>query len=380
MEEVTFVSKIKDIESSLKQEKTVSKSTKRGKNKTNKAEIEAKVAGQFSTEMGSAAKVKDMAVKTDKKTGESVNNNPNRVEETKRGRKKGQKAYNKIKDADGKVTAVINQHGVIFSVQEQKALKSAVDSLNRKRKELANREEGLLVGYDINGNLMKSQDAIMTFQASKSVDQFESREDYYKYYDKIKQFTSRGYVKSLADDMKSRYLKTVLNSTDISDEDYNILKKRLEKMSVKEFSMRFGLDLFGTITEYYERSYKTSSERRQYITNERTKDMDEEEIEGYLQQQEAWQASTGGAASNIEDIKRRLGIEDNEDEENSIQVDLNENRFTKYREDKKRKLEKQKERMEKKKKETEAKYQAFLKEFGLEDSPSVRERFNFYRS
>lgn len=375
MEEVTFVSKIKDIESSLKQEKTVSKSTKRGKNKTNKAEIEAKVAGQFSTEMGSAAKVKDMAVKTDKKTGESVNNNPNRVEETKRGRKKGQKAYNKIKDADGKVTAVINQHGVIFSVQEQKALKSAVDSLNRKRKELANREEGLLVGYDINGNLMKSQDAIMTFQASKSVDQFESREDYYKYYDKIKHFTSRGYVKSLSDDMKDRYLKTIRNTTEMTDEEFNEIKKRIEKMSVKEFSMRFGLDIFGTITEYYERSNKTSSERRQYIQNQRTKDMTPKQIEEYLQKQEEWQSSAGGSASNVEDIKRRLGIG-----EDSIQVDLNENRFTKYREDKKRKLEKEQQRKERKAQETEDKYQAFLKEFGLEDSPSVREKFNFFRS
>lgn len=375
MEEVTFVSKIKDIESSLKQEKTVSKSTKRGKNKTNKAEIEAKVAGQFSTEMGSAAKVKGMSIKTDKKTGKSINTNPNRVEEPKRGRKKGQKAYNKIKDADGKVTAVINQHGVIFSVQEQKALKSAVDSLNRKRKELANREEGLLVGYDINGNLMKSQDAIMTFQASKSVDQFESREAYFNYYNQIKHFTSRGYVKSLSDDMKDRYLKTIRNTTEMTDEEFNEIKKRIEKMSVKEFSMRFGLDIFGTITEYYERSNKTSSERRQYIQNQRTKDMTPKQIEEYLQKQEEWQSSAGGSASNVEDIKRRLGIG-----EDSIQVDLNENRFTKYREDKKRKLEKEQQRKERKAQETEDKYQAFLKEFGLEDSPSVREKFNFFRS
>lgn len=370
--------KIKKIESNLAKEGNAKKTPRvKIKKQNNKADIEAQVAGQFATKTSKASStVESLAHKRDKTTGKLLtSHNPNRVEEPKRGRKKGQKNYNKIIDADGKTTAVINQHGVLFSVEEQKALKSAVDSLMKKRKDLANREDGLLVGYDINGKLMKSQDQIMTFKASKSVDQFESREEYYNYYNKIKEFTNRGYTKALANDMKDRYLKTIRNTTDMTDDEFNTIKKRIEKMSVKEFSMRFGLDIFGTITEYYERSHKTSSERRQSIQNQRTKDMTPKQIEEYLQQQEEWQASSGGAASNVEDIKRRLGIG-----EDSIQVDLKDNRFTKYREDKKRKREREQQRKEKKSQEIEEKYQAFLKEFGLEDSPKVREKFNFFRN
>lgn len=364
-------SKIDKIESSLTKENTrelKGKASKKSKNEN----IKKQVANQFNTEMSSSSTVKGMAIKKDKKTGkEKAPANPNRVERAKPGRRKGQKPYDRIRDADGNVTAYINQHGAIILADERKQLIRAVDSLYRKRKELANREEGMLFGYNKDGELIKEQDPIMTFRASKSIDQFETREDLYNYINEIREFTSRGYVKRVADDMKDRYLKTIRNTTDMTDEEFNIIKRRIEKMSVKEFSVRFGFDIFGTITEYYERSNKTSSERRQYIQNQRTKEMTPKQIEEYLQKQEEWQSSTGGSASNVEDIMRRLGIGDD-----GINVDEEMKKFKDYREKKKQKKERERQRIEKKKQEIEVKYQEFLKDFNLVDSPEIRAKFN----
>lgn len=365
------MAKIKEIESSMKSEGT--KPLKEKKKQSQKMKADAKsVASQFNTQEANVSKAKAFAIKS----GEKLTN-PNRLGEKKKGpgRQKGQKNFNKIKDADGKTTAIVNQHGVIFLVQEQRALKSAVDSLERKRKMLANNELGLLVGFDRSGKLTGDKDPLMTFEATKSMNQFKTHEDYFNYYNKIKEFTDRKYLTDVANDMKDRYLKTIQNTTGMTEKDFEKIKRKIDKMSTKEFAMRFGHNIFGTITEYYERADMTGGERRQQIINKKTKDMTQAEIDEYMRKQDEWDTNAGGSAANVDDIMARIGLG-----EDAIQVDMKNNRYTEYREDQKRKKEKQKMRKEQKLKENEQKYQEFLKMFDLEDTDENRSKFKHLRS
>lgn len=367
------MSKIKNIENSLKREGSFGVEQKESKAKR----AEQIVASQFTTEVASASKVKGLAIRGASTKNTSQPNNPNARERKKNvardghGRLKGQKNLKRVKDEKGKVIEIINQHGVSFTPQDQKTLKSAVDSLERKRKNLANSELGLLVGFDLNGQLTGEKDPIMTREVSKGLQQFKSREEFENCLREIKEFTSKDYIKDLTNDMKSRYIKTIANTTDMTDSEFEEIKKAISKMSQKEFAMRFGHGIFGTITLYYER-YDKTDKREERIKRAKDK-MTAEELKEYEQRQAETEAAGGGSAVNVEDIKRRLGIG-----EDSIQVDTKNNRYTQFREQQKAQRARKREKREAEAKAYEDKYQKFLSDWGLEDNEKTREKFRSY--
>lgn len=343
---------------------------KQGKDKASKQAI---VASQFSTETATAGLVKSMAKsKTD---NTSQPNNPNAWERKKNvktdghGRMRGQKNLTRIKNEEGKVVEIRNQHGVTFSVAEEKELKSLVDSFYRKRANLANSELGLLVGYDHNGQLTGTKDRIMLKEYSKGLQQFRTKEAYDAYKAEIKEFTSRSYFTDLTNDYKNRLLKTIASTTNLTDEEFKVVKKQISKMSQKEFAMRFGLGIFGTITAFYERYDKTGKRTK------KLEDMTKDELEAYEARQAELEASGGGAAVNADDLYKRLGIG-----EDSIKVDTKNNRYTEYRDQQKLKRERERQKREAKAQEYEAKYQEFLTKFNQEDNEQTRAMFKHLRS
>ena len=373
---------------------------KQGKDKASKQAI---VASQFSTETASTAKVKGMAVGNSLQPAKSphgsnaVNpDNPNSRRKKKvgsGGRTKEQKNYVKVRDDKGNITGYINEHGVEFTTKELKALRSGVDTLIKKQKRMKDSELGLLVGYDMNGKLINDRDRLMTFEGQKGLHQFTNRQQYDRYMEELKTLTNRNYMSDLVNDYKGRYLKTIRSTTDMSDKEYQKIVKHINKMSQKEFAMRFGMDLFGTITLYYDNFDTTdrTANKHQAIKNNKQAEFQnkyksekraQREYNKWLRKFERdldlhharLDAAGGGSAVNIEDIYRRLGIG-----EDSVQVDTKNNRYTQHREQQRAKRQREQERRDEQAQEYEDKYQQFLNDWGLEDTEKTREKFRTYQ-
>lgn len=382
------MSKIKSIETSLKQEGSQAKTKSKAKTKK---DAQAIIASQFSTETASTAQVKGLAIQTSKHGQNAVNpNNPNSRRRKKsvaadgHGRMKGQKNYVKVRDDKGNITGYINEHGVEFTKQELKSLRSGVDTLIKKQNRMKDSELGLLVGYDMNGKLINDKDRLMSFEGQKGLHQFTTKAQYERYMDELKTLNNRNYMSDLVNDYKGRYLKTIRNTTDMSDAEYQKIVKHINKMSQKEFALRFGMDLFGTITLYYDNFDTTdrTANKRNALKEKKQNELSKRQYKKWLksyekdlaQRQAVLDASGGGSAVNIEDIYRRLGIG-----EDSIQVDTKNNRFTQHREQQKRKREREQQRRNEQAQEYEEKYQQFLNDWGLEDTEKTREKFRSYR-
>ena len=371
---------------------------KQGKDKASKQAI---VASQFSTETASTAQVKGLAIGTSKHGQNAVNpNNPNSRRRKKsvaadgHGRVKGQKNYIKVRDEKGNITGYINEHGVEFTKQELSKLRSGVDTLIKKQNRMKDSEYGLLVGYDMNGKLINDKDRLMSFEGQKGLHQFTNRQQFDRYMEELSVLNSRSYLKDLTNDYKSRYLKTIRNTTDMSDAEYEKIVKHINKMSHKEFAMRFGMDLFGTITLYYNNFDTTdrTTKKHEAIKNNKKAEFQNKYKSGkkadkayskWLQKYERQleleharlEAAGGGSAVNIEDIYRRLGIG-----EDSVQVDTKNNRYTQHREQQKRKRQREQQRRDDKAREYEEKYQEFLTKFNQEDNEQTRAMFKHFRS
>lgn len=377
---------------------SVGLTNKQGKDKASKQAI---VASQFSTETASTAQVKGLAIGASKHGQNAVNpNNPNSRRRKKsvaadgHGRMKGQKNYVKVRDDKGNITGYINEHGVEFTKQELKNLRSGVDTLIKKQNRMKDSELGLLVGYDMNGKLINDKDRLMTFDGQKGLHQFTSKDQYDRYMEELRTLTNRNYMSDLVNDYKGRYLKTIRNTTDMSDAEYQKIVKHINKMSQKEFALRFGMDLFGTITLYYNNFDTTdrTANKHQAIKNNKQAEFKnkyksekkaQREYSKWLKKYERQleleharlEAAGGGSAVNIEDIYRRLGIG-----EDSVQVDTKNNRYTQHREQQKRKRQREQERRDAKAQEYEEKYQEFLTKFNQEDNEQTRAMFKHFRS
>lgn len=353
-----------------------SKSLKNIKSKAKKAKAAEQVKqSNHKTEEAKSSTPGGIKLFRSKSNNVSIPTNPNsrerkkKVSEDGHGRMKGQKNLVKLKNGSGQVYEIINQHGVSFSPQDEKDLRSLVDGFYRKRANLAKNEMGLLLGYDKDGNLSQTKDRILTIEFSKGLQQFKSYDEFESYKAEIKRYNSRSYLTDLTNEYKDKLLKTIANTTDMSDKEFDEIKKKISKMSQKEFAVRFGIGFFGTLSLYYDRHDKTGERSK------RLEDMSMEELKTHEARQAISETERGGSASNIDDVKRRLGIG-----EDALGIEDEMAKFRKYREDRKRKEERRKEKKLQKEQAEEAKFQEFLKQFNQEDNEQTRAMFKHLRS
>lgn len=151
------------------------------------------------------------------------------------GRKKGTKNLKRLDD--GKLQ---NQHGVIFTEAEKKALERLANSANAKRRAMLKQEATLprrVMGIDTGqtvGQLQlmgKESDFIIT-RKSKSLQKFNSREEYERYIDYLKKVNSRDYITERIRQYKRNHMKALENA--FGDDAKDIIMK-IRMMKPKDY-------------------------------------------------------------------------------------------------------------------------------------------------
>ena len=151
------------------------------------------------------------------------------------GRKKGTKNLKRLDD--GKLQ---NQHGVIFTEAEKKALERLANSANAKRRAMLKQEAALprrIMGIETGqtvGQLQlmgKESDFIIT-RKSKSLQKFNSREEYEKYIDYLKKVNSRDYITERIRQYKRNHMKALENA--FGDDAKDIIMK-IRMMKPKDY-------------------------------------------------------------------------------------------------------------------------------------------------
>ena len=133
---------------------------------------------------------------------------------TPQGRQKGRKnlSYN----SEGNI---VNQYGVVITPQEKKALESAVNSANRKRRKMLKLEAQLprrVGGVDTGDTvaslqLMGKESDFILSKKTKSVQRFQSREQFDKYLANLEKVNKRDYVEDRVRAYKRNHMKAIEN-------------------------------------------------------------------------------------------------------------------------------------------------------------------------
>lgn len=121
------------------------------------------------------------------------------------GRQKGRRNLERV---DG---GLKNQHGVVFTEAQKKALERAVNSSNRKRKKMMAEEDKLNPNAPQLRLMGKESDFIITRQ-SKSLQQFRSMADYENYLKKQQAIQSGEYLRDRARLYKRNFTNALLNT------------------------------------------------------------------------------------------------------------------------------------------------------------------------
>ena len=106
-----------------------------------------------------------------------------------------------------------NQHGVIFSEEQKKALERAVNRSNYQRKKMLAEEEELNPQASQLRLMGKESDFIITRQ-TKSLQRFKSMEEYEAYMDKQSRIQSGEYLDDMTRLYKKNYMTAVANELD----------------------------------------------------------------------------------------------------------------------------------------------------------------------
>ena len=151
------------------------------------------------------------------------------------GRKKGTKNLKRLDDG-----RLQNQNGVIFTEAEKKALERLANSANAKRRAMLKQEATLprrVMGIDTGqtvGQLQlmgKESDFIIT-RKSKSLQKFNSREEYERYIDYLKKVNSRDYLTERIRQYKRNHMKAIENA--FGDDAKDIIM-RIRMMKPKDY-------------------------------------------------------------------------------------------------------------------------------------------------
>lgn len=139
------------------------------------------------------------------------------------GRQSGRK---NLKRVDG---GFQNQHGVVFTQEQKKALERAVNKSNYQRKKMQAEADALNPNNAQLRLMGKESDFILTRQ-SKSMQRFKSMEDYEKFMDKQARIASGDYLDDMTRLYKRNYMKAVENEL----EDKGIVM-RIRMMKPEDF-------------------------------------------------------------------------------------------------------------------------------------------------
>ena len=149
------------------------------------------------------------------------------------GRKKNSK---NLKRVDG---GLQNQHGIIFTDAEKRALESAVNSANRKRRRLLQQEgsiflrdsKGRKTQHTVGQQIGKESNFILA-PKTKSLQRFKSKEQFENYLANLRHVNERGYIDNRTEQYRQNYFTALDNA--FGDEAADI-KAKLESMSLKEY-------------------------------------------------------------------------------------------------------------------------------------------------
>lgn len=126
------------------------------------------------------------------------------------GRAKGRKNLKKTETGN-----LVNEHGVVFTPEEKRALENAVNTANRKRARMLKEAATLprmVAGRDTGDTvaslqLMGKESDFILAKKTKSLQRFRDREQFEKYMDTLKRVNSRDYLDQRIREYKSNYLK-----------------------------------------------------------------------------------------------------------------------------------------------------------------------------
>lgn len=151
------------------------------------------------------------------------------------GREEGRKNLKKLESGN-----LLNQHGVVFSIEEKKALESAVNQANRKRREMLKQEAKLprrVMGVDTGDTvgslqLMGKESDFILQRKTKSLQRFRSREDYERYMKNLHRVNQRDYIGERVKLYKRNHMKALENA--FGDEAKDIMMK-IRMMKPEEY-------------------------------------------------------------------------------------------------------------------------------------------------
>lgn len=146
-----------------------------------------------------------------------------------------------------------NKFGVEFTGDDKKRLESLVNSANRKRNRLIKQEGELdryimgkptgkkLKDYQRTGDnrMMGLESDFVIVKKSKSLQRFESREEFDNYIKNLERVTDRNYVKKRATTYKENYIKALQNEFGSSADD---IAKKVNDMSLEDYMRYAAMD------------------------------------------------------------------------------------------------------------------------------------------
>ena len=194
------------------------------------------------------------------------------------GRVEGRKNLKKVPGG------VQNQHGVTFTDAEKKALESAVNTANRKRKRMLE-EEGKLPrkvgGKDTGQNVStlqtmgKESDFIIS-RKTKSLQRFKTKEDYNRYMDSLRAVNSPTYLDDKTRLYKRNHMKALEN---VFGDDAKDVIMKIRMMKPEEYRRLLQSDEMLEVGYVYDpsaRAGKLNQIRASLGMNLKEEDFDEE--------------------------------------------------------------------------------------------------------
>lgn len=173
------------------------------------------------------------------------------------GRESGRKNLKKLDTGN-----LLNQHGVIFTKEEKKALESAVNQANRKRKEMLKQEATLprrVMGVDTGDTvgslqLMGKESDFILQRKTKSLQRFRTREDYERYMANLHRVNQKDYIGERVKLYKRNHMKALENA--FGDEAKDIMMK-IRMMKPAEYMKMVQSDEMLEISYIYDPSART---------------------------------------------------------------------------------------------------------------------------
>lgn len=172
------------------------------------------------------------------------------------GRKEGRKNLVKLENGN-----IRNQHGLEFTQKEKKALESAVNRANRKRKIMLDNEAKLprLVAGQPTGQTVgtlqtmgKESDFIIS-RKSKSLQRFKTREQYEKYMKNLERVLSDDYIVDRIRLYKRNHIKAIEN---VFGDDAKDVVMKIRMMKPKDYMQMIQSDEMLEVNYIYDPSDK----------------------------------------------------------------------------------------------------------------------------